>query len=526
VQFEQKKDISLRRNEQKRILPFVENKSIVVERYISTTFFVRNRGGLCLPAEWMRQQAAFLIHGQDVFMSLANSSKNYNIDMCTGSLPRKMLLFALPLIFSSILQLLFNAADLVVVGRCVGDDALAAVGSTGSLINLLTNLFLGLSVGANVLVARYTGARQPKDVEETVHTALLTSLISGLLLAVIGFRFAHPLLRLMDTPPEVIDGATLYMKIYFLGMPIMMIYNFGSAILRAIGDTRRPLAYLAFAGFVNVALNLFFVLVLGMGVEGVAYATVISQLISAVLVVNNLAHQDNACRFRLSKLRLHPRKLAAIARIGLPAGLQGCIFSISNVLIQSSINSFGKLAVSGNSAGVNIEGFIYVSMNAWHHTTLSFVGQNYGAGRYDRVRKAFRWGLFFVFLFGAGLDGLALLVKPQLIGIYTKDAEAISYGCMRLGVICLFYYTCGIMDVIVGALRGIGFSLLPTLMSLLGVCGFRITWIYTYFQSHRSLRVLYASYPISWCITIVLHLIVYFCWLSRHRSQTVPAEAS
>ncbi|MBQ2558399.1 MAG: MATE family efflux transporter [Lachnospiraceae bacterium] len=449
----------------------------------------------------------------------ARSSKNYNIDMSTGSLPRKMLLFALPLIFSSILQLLFNAADLIVVGRCVGDEALAAVGSTGALINLLTNLFLGLSVGANVLVARYTGANREKDVEETVHTAVLVSIVSGALLAAVGFTYARPLLALMDTPTDVIGGAAHYMRIYFLGMPIMMLYNFGSAILRAIGDTRRPLAYLAIAGAVNVGLNLCFVLIFGMGVEGVAYATVISQLISAILVVNNLAHQDNACRFHFSKLRIHAKKLAGIARIGLPAGLQGCIFSISNVLIQSSINSFGKLAVSGNSAGVNIEGFIYVSMNAWHHTTLSFVGQNYGAGRFDRIRKSLRWGLLFVFLFGFGLDAIALLLKPHLIGIYTKDPEAIAYGCARIGVICLMYFTCGIMDVIVGALRGIGFSLLPTLTSLLGVCGFRITWIYTYFRSHRSLKVLYASYPISWCITIVLHGIVYLAWLYKNRAK-------
>ena len=452
------------------------------------------------------------------------SSKNYNIDMTSGSLPRKMLLFALPLIFSSVLQLLFNAADLIVVGRFVGDEALAAVGSTGALINLLTNLFLGLSVGANVLVARYIGANRAKDVEETVHTALLTSVCSGILLAAVGFTFAKPLLELMDTPADVIGGASNYMRIYFLGMPIMMVYNFSSAILRAIGDTRRPLYYLAFAGCINVGMNLIFVLCFGMGVECVAYATVLSQLVSAILVVNNLAHQDNACRFHPSKLRIHARKLAGIARIGLPAGLQGCIFSISNVLIQSSINSFGKLAMSGNSAGVNIEGFIYVSMNAWHHTTLSFVGQNYGAGRYDRIRKALRWGLLFVFLFGFTLDGIALLLKPHLIGIYTKDADAITYGCTRISVICLLYFTCGIMDVIVGALRGLGFSLMPTLMSLLGVCGFRITWIYTYFRTHHSLKVLYASYPISWCITIVLHGCVYLMWVRKNKEKLRKAE--
>ena len=442
--------------------------------------------------------------------------KSYDIDMCSGSLPKKMLLFALPLIFSSILQLLFNAADLVVVGRCVGDEALAAVGSTGPLINLLTNLFLGLSVGANVLVARYVGARQDRDVEETVHTAVLISVLSGLLLAAVGFCFSRPLLVLMDTPADVLPKASTYMRIYFLGMPIMMLYNFGSAILRAIGDTRRPLYYLAFAGVINVGLNLMFVLWFGMGVSGVAYATVISQFVSAVLVMNNLAHQDNACRFRMSALQIHPRKLALIARIGLPAGLQGCIFSLSNTLIQKSVNSFGKLAVSGNSASINIEGFIYVSMNAWHHTTLSFTGQNYGAGKMDRVRKTLAWGLLYVFVFGACLGGIALIFRRPLIGIYTSNAEAIEYGVRRLGVILTTYFLCGVMDVLVGCLRGIGYSLLPTVVSLLGVCGLRITWIYTYFAKHHDLRNLYFSYPISWALTAALHLTVYLCWAHRH----------
>ncbi len=452
-------------------------------------------------------------------MALTKTIKSNNIDMCTGSLPKKMLLFAMPLILSSVLQLLFNAADLMVVGRFVGDNALGAVGSTGALINLLTNLFLGLSVGANVLVARFTGAARDKDVSETVHTAVCISVISGCFLAIIGFVYARPLLELMNTPDEVLVLATRYIRIYFLGMPIMMLYNFGSAILRAIGDTKRPLYYLAFAGCINVVMNLFFVLVLHMDVDGVAYATVLSQLISAILVLNNLRTQDNACKLSLSSLRINIHKLGMIARIGLPAGLQGCIFSLSNVLIQSSINSFGPLAISGNSAGVNIEGFIYVSMNAWHHTTLSFVGQNYGAGKYDRIRKSLRWGLLFVFLFGAGLDLIALLFKSPLVSLYTKNPDAIVYGCRRISVICLLYFTCGIMDVIVGALRGIGFSLLPTFASLLGVCGFRITWIYTYFQSHRSLRVLYASYPISWCITIVLHGSVYLWWLRKNRER-------
>ncbi len=443
--------------------------------------------------------------------------KKYDIDMCNGSIPKKMLLFALPLIFSSILQLLFNAADLIVVGNYVGEEALGAVGATGSLINLLTNLFLGLSVGANVLVARYVGSGKDRDVEETVHTSLLISAGSGVVLAVIGFFYAKPLLILMNTPENLVDMSALYMRIYFLGMPIMMVYNFGSAILRAIGDTRRPLYYLTFSGCINVIMNLIFVLVLGRNVDGVAYATVLSQLIAAILVIRNLMNQPNACRFSFRKLRITPAKLGAIARIGIPAGVQGCIFSLSNVLIQSSINPFGDLAVAGNSAGSNIEGFIYVSMNAFHHTTLSFVGQNYGAGKYDRIRKVLLWGLGFVFLFGAGLDGIALLLKKPLVGIYTDDAAAIQYGCDRISVICLLYFTCGMMDVLVGALRGVGFSMLPTIVSLVGVCGFRITWIYTYFRSHHSLKVLYASYPISWIITALLHSVIYLIWQRKNR---------
>ncbi len=445
--------------------------------------------------------------------------KKYDIDMCNGSIPKKMLRFALPLIFSSILQLLFNAADLIVVGNYVGEEALGAVGATGSLINLLTNLFLGLSVGANVLVARYVGSGQDRDVEETVHTSLLISSVSGVILAVIGFFYAKPLLILMNTPENLVEMSALYMRIYFLGMPIMMVYNFGSAILRAIGDTRRPLYYLTFSGCVNVVMNLIFVLVLGRNVDGVAYATVLSQLIAAILVIRNLMHQPNACRFSFRKLRITPAKLASIARIGIPAGIQGCIFSLSNVLIQSSINPFGDLAVAGNSAGSNIEGFIYVSMNAFHHTTLSFVGQNYGAGKYDRIRKVLLWGLGFVFLFGAGLDGIALLLRKSLVGIYTDDALAIQYGCDRISVICMLYFTCGMMDVLVGALRGVGFSMLPTIVSLVGVCGFRITWIYTYFRSHHSLKVLYASYPISWIITALLHTVIYLCWQRKNRHK-------
>ncbi len=452
--------------------------------------------------------------------------KRYEMDMTTGSLPKKMILFSIPLILSGMLQLLFNAVDLIVVGRFVGKTALGAVGSTGSLINLLTNLFIGLSVGTNVLIARYVGAGADKDVHETVHTSILVSLLSGIFLAVIGVIFSRPLLVLMDTPKTVLDQAVLYMRIYFLGMPIMMVYNFGSAILRAIGDTKRPLYYLSVGGVANVFLNLFFVLVLNRGVDGVAYGTVLSQLIATILIIRNLMRNDGPCRLTLSQLRIYGRKLLSIARIGLPAGLQGCIFSLSNVMIQSSINSFGESAVSGNSAACNIEGFIYVAMNSFHQTVLSFTSQNYGAGKYRRITKILFWGLLFVTLVGGALDGFALLFPEQLLSLYNKDPEVIRYGTLRIHGICLLYFTCGTMDVVVGTLRGLGQSLLPMLISLIGVCGFRILWIFTYFKTHHTLEALYVSYPISWILTTACHLLIFLYWRRRNRKLFAAETAS
>ena len=447
---------------------------------------------------------------------------SHTIDMCTGSLPKKMLRFAVPLILSSLLQLLFNAVDLIVVGQFVDDTAVGAVGSTGSLVNLITNLFLGLSVGTNVLVARYVGSGRDEDASETVHTSLCISLVCGVFLAAVGILFARPMLSLMGSPADVIDQAALYLKIYFLGMPIMMLYNFGSAILRAIGDTKRPLYYLTAAGFVNVFMNLFFVLVLGRGVDGVAWGTVISQLLAAVLILRNLYRSEHCCRLIPSKLRINGSKLASIARIGIPAGLQGCIFSASNVLIQSSINWFGPEAVSGSAAAGNLEGFVYVSMNAFHHTVLSFTGQNYGARNYKRVRQSLFYGLLFVTLVGGILGNLVVLLRMPLLRLYINGREALAYGCVRVISINTLYLFCGTMDVTVGCLRGIGYSLIPMFVSLAGVCGFRVIWIFTYFRSHRELSVLFASYPISWIFTFCVHLCVYAMWRSKHR-ETPPA---
>ena len=436
-------------------------------------------------------------------------AKSYEMDMTSGPLLKKILIFSVPLMLSGILQLLFNAADIIVVGQFTGSSALAAVGSTSSLINLFVNVFIGFSIGANVLVAQYFGARDEKNVHETVHTSILLAIICGLILIVAGISLAPPMLELMDTPDEVLGQAVLYMRIYFVGMPATLVYNFGAAILRAVGDTRRPLYYLFVAGCVNVVLNLFFVVVCGRGVDGVAIATVISQVISAALIVRCLVKSDGMYRLNLSMLKLHRQKVIQIARIGLPAGFQGAIFSISNVLIQSSVNSFGSIAMAGNTAASNIEGFIYTCMNAVYQTSLSFTSQNLGAGKIKRISRILVECLVVVFLVGAVMGFLAYTFGAELLRIYSTDPEVIENGLHRMRVICQTYYLCGMMDVTVGALRGLGYSVMPMLVSLAGVCGVRIVWIFTAFVWSRSLFTLYISYPISWGATIVIHLICF-----------------
>ena len=435
--------------------------------------------------------------------------KSYEIDMCDGPLLSKILLFSVPLMMSGILQLLFNAADIIVVGRFAGSSALAAVGSTSSLINLLINVFVGLSVGVNVLVAKYYGGQREKDMSETVHTAVLTSLLSGLFLVILGGIAARPLLHLMGTPDDVLDQAVLYMRIYFLGMPVLMVYNFGAAILRAIGDTRRPLYFLFMAGVVNVALNLFFVIGLGMGVDGVGWATVISEHVSALLVLKSLMEAPGALKLNLKELRIHPKKLKRIVKIGLPAGMQGAIFSISNVLIQSSVNSFGSIAMAGNTASANIEGFVYTAMNAVYQTNLSFTSQNLGGRKYSRINRIMYICLAVVTVVGITLGITAVLAGDLLLGIYSSDAQVLRYGMLRLEIICGTYFLCGIMDCMVGSLRGLGYSVIPMFVSLTGACGFRVLWVFTVFAAYRSLDVLYLSYPVSWAITAVAHMITF-----------------
>ena len=438
-------------------------------------------------------------------------NKKYEIDMCSGSVFSKMLLFALPLMCSSILQLLFNAADIVVVGRFAGDNALAAVGSNTALINLLTNIFVGLSVGSNVLTAQYYGAKKDNDLKETVHTSMLLSIYSGVLLTVIGLAGARGLLELMQAPPEVLELAVLYLRIYFLGMTSMMVYNFGSAILRAVGDTKRPLYYLLGAGIVNVLLNLFFVIVCHLGVAGVAMATAISQTISALLVVRCLVKEQGGIHLELKELAITREKLGKIMQIGLPAGFQGTVFSLSNVVIQSAVNSFGNIAVAGNSAAANIEGFVYMAMNAFYQATISFTSQNYGAREYKRIYKILFAGELFVVITGAVLGNLAVFFGETLLGIYSPSAEVIAAGMRRVRIICSVYALCGVMDVLVGALRGIGYSIIPMIVSLIGACGLRLLWIATVFKipEYHSLSTVYISYPITWTITLTVHAITF-----------------
>ena len=443
--------------------------------------------------------------------------KTYEIDMCSGAILPKLLQFALPLMFSSILQLLFNAADIIVVGRWAGDNSLAAVGSNASIIGLLTNLFIGLSVGANILAARFYGAREEENLRQTVHTALLVSLLGGMLLAVTGALGAHTILIWMQSPPEVLDLATLYLRIYFLGMPATMLYNFGAALLRAVGDTRRPLYYLTLAGVINVVLNLFFVIVCHLDVAGVAIATVASQCVSALLVLRCLTKAGGAVRLDLRQLKIHPVRLRQIMRVGIPAGIQGVLFSLSNVVIQSSINSFGETVMAGNAAANNIETFIYASVNAFYQANISFTSQNLGAGRIDRIRPIMLRALGCAAVTGGVLGWLTVLLGPHLLGIYSDSAPVISAGMDRIRIVCTLYALCGLMDVIVGSIRGMGYAVTPMLVTLIGACGLRLLWIAVLFQipEYHTIHTVYISYPVSWTVTFLAQLVCYSLGMRR-----------
>lgn len=436
-------------------------------------------------------------------------SSKYTMDMCNGPLLKKIILFAIPLMLSGVLQLLFNAADVIVVGRFTGNEALAAVGSTSSLINLLINLFVGVSVGANVLLGKHIGARDEENASKTVHTAVTFALVVGIAMIFVGIFLSRPLLELMGTPEDVINLSVLYMRIYFVGMPAFMFYNFGAALLRAVGDTKRPLYFLTLAGIINVIFNLIFVIVFHMGVAGVALATIISEGISAFLVFLCLKGADGVLHLDYRSLSFHKDVAIQMMKIGLPAGLQGCIFSVSNVLIQSSVNSFGSIAMAGNTASANLEGFVYNAMNSLYQTSLSFTSQNMGAKKYKRVDKILIECLVIVMIVGIVMGGGAYLIGTSLLSIYSSDPQVISYGLLRMSLICVPYFLCGMMDVFVGSLRGMGYSVMPMLVSLTGACLFRIIWIFTIFATNRSLFVLYFSYPVSWALTATAHLICY-----------------
>lgn len=432
------------------------------------------------------------------------------MDMLNGNLWKKIIIFTIPVMLSSILQLLFNACDLMVVGKFSGDNSLAAVGSTSSLIHLIINLFIGISVGANVVVARSVGSRDEIKTQNAVHTAVLFSVISGFILTIIGAIGSEYFLKLMDTPIEVLDKATLYLRIYFFGMIFNMVYNYGAAILRGIGETKKPLYYLFFSGVINVILNLFFVLVFNMDVDGVAIATIVSQGISAILVIRYLMRYEGFVHLDLRKLRIEGVALKEMTIIGLPAGIQGSLFSISNVFIQRAINSFGSTAiVAGNTAASNIEGFVHSSMASFSQACLTFTSQNYGAGKLENCKKVLKYCLASVAITGFVLGFSSFIFARPLLGLYINGSEAIRFGIIRLTIIGLTYFICGLMDVIVGGLRGLGYSIVPMIVSIAGICAFRLLWIYTIFEKNHTIRTLYISYPISWVLTGAVHLFCY-----------------
>lgn len=436
-----------------------------------------------------------------------------NRDLCQGPLFGNIVAYTIPVILTGILQLLFNAADLMIVGRLCGSVYVSAVGATTSLIHLITNLFIGLSVGAGVAVAHAIGAGNHKMVHRTVHTSMPTALVSGVFLTVVGILFSKTFLSLMGTPADILPLSTTYMRIYFVGITACMVYNFGAAILRAAGDTKGPLFYLTLAGVVNVVLNIVFVLLLGMDVDGVAWATTISQVLSAVLVVRALILRQDACRLKLKAMRFYKEPMLKVLKIGVPAGIQASLFSISNVIIQSSVNSFGAIVVAGNSAAGTLEGFVYTTMNSFHQTALNFVGQNMGAKQYKRIHKILWICLACVLVVGAVCGGGFYLLGRPLLSIFISDsAAAIEYGMIRMAFICLPYFACGLMDVTTGAIRGMGVSVTPMVITILGVCGLRVGWIYTVFQlpAYHTLPCLYFSYIVSWTVTFVVELVAFY----------------
>lgn len=434
----------------------------------------------------------------------------YEIDMCNGSIMDKLISFSLPLMLSGILQLMFNAVDIVVVGRFSGSQALAAVGSTTALINIFTNLFIGISLGANVLAARFYASGREKEMSETVHTAITLALISGIIMAGVGLLLAKLALELMGTPSDVIELSTLYMRIYFCGMPFFMLYNYGAAILRAVGDTKRPLIFLIISGVANAGLNMILVIIFHMGVAGVGIGTVISQLISCILVLRCLYKSEGCYQLRFSKLRIQKVYLRQIFQVGIPAGIQSTVINFSNALLQSSVNSFGSTAMAGYTAANNILGFLYVSVNAVTQACMSFTSQNYGVGKYKRMDRVLINCLILSVIISGVLGCGSYAFGTEILKVYTEDPKVIQCGLEILSMTTVTYFLCGIMDLFPGALRGMGRSGVPMILSIIGTVGTRIVWIFMLFPQHRSLKFLFISYPVSWLFTIVMQVICFY----------------
>lgn len=450
------------------------------------------------------------------------SSQNRNVDMCNGPLFKKIFIFALPIMAMYILQLMFNTADMVVVGHFSGRKALAAVGATGSLINLIIALFMGLSVGTTVVVARDCGAERKADVSRSVHTSIAISIIGGFIVMVIGIIFCRPLLKMMGTPEDIIGLSTIYMKIYFISTPANMVYNFAAAILRAVGDSRRPMYYLIIAGTIHVIFNLFFVIVLHMGVAGVASATVISEYISVGLIIICLCRYEGAIRFIPRKMCIDKHKLKDIVRIGLPAGMQGLLFSISNVLIQSAVNSFGSIMVAASAAASNVENYVGTTMNAYYNAAISFAGQNMGAKKYDRIDTIAKVCTVLIFTTWIILGGATVIFGKQLLGIFTSDPQVIKLGYLRIGIMMVAYFTCGMMNVYPGLTRAMGYSISPMISTLVGACIMRIIWLATIFTWHHTEIMLFACYPVTWALAGIGQVGIFFYARRKIRKSNMP----
>ncbi len=458
-------------------------------------------------------------------------SKSVSIDMTGGPLLSGILQFSLPLAATGMLQLLFNAADVIVVGKFAGSIALAAVGATSSLVNLIVNTFIGISVGVNILIARRVGCRNEDGVRRASHCAIALSAVLGLLMMLLGLFLSRPLLELMDTPADILEKSSLYLTIYFIGVPFTLIYNFGAAILRAYGDTKRPMLYLTISGIINAVLNLFFVIVCKIDVAGVAIATVISQVVSVVLVMRCLMCFDGWAQIHLKELRIHKAEAIQMLQIGLPAGLQTTLFNISNVMVQSAVNGFGADVVAANTASSNIAAFTYTAMNSVYHAAITFTSQNLGARLYDRINKIFWSCNAAVLIIGIPLCALSTIFGPQLLSVYIARSDPAFDVIIQAGMVRTYYTTtvyilCGLMDACCGMVRGLGAAWIPMLVSLTGACLLRIVWIWTLFRWDHTLQMLYVSYPISWVVTTLAHLICYVVIWKRMRARLAERTAS